>query len=489
MLLAFSKLGAIEDIGRGVRWDAAMFAREVERRFAALASMDIRRGAFVAIGHNAGPAFFADLMSVWSTGAAAAVLDSSLTATEIETLVRFVRPAAFLTGESGATPSLPVATLDLTRAHDAGPAATVVAPDPDAPALVLFTSGTTGTPKGVVLSFRALTARIALNEAAIGRRALARTLVTLPTHFGHGLIGNALTPLMNGCDIVLPPAGMLLAKELGRIIDGCGITFLSSVPALWPMAMKFSAEAKHPSLERVHIGSAPLSPTLWSEVAAWTGADVVNCYGMTETANWVSGASFRKDGVADGAVGRMWGGAAAVLDDEHRIRPTGTGELLVQTPSLMSGYLHRPDLTASVMHDGWYRTGDRGVVSDDGHIRLVGRVKDEINRAGFKIQPAELDALLGGHPEVAEACVFAISDPVAGELVAAAVAFTPGARATSEDLRAWCRERLRREAVPERWFVVDAIPRNARGKVGRDAVRQSVMKGVVHGDAAGRSAD
>lgn len=128
-------------------------------------------------------------------------------------------------------------------------------------------------------------------------------------------------------------------------------------------------------------------------------------------------------------------------------------------------------------------------MSDSGHIRLIGRLKDEINRAGFKIQPAELDALLGRHPEIAEACVFAIPDPVAGEVVAAAVALTPGACATSEDLRAWCRERLRREAVPERWFVVDEIPRNARGKVGRDAVRQSVMKGAVHGDAAGRSAD
>ena len=118
----------------------------------------------------------------------------------------------------------------------------------------------------MVLSFGAIAARIALNESVVGRRALARTLVTLPTHFGHGLIGNALTPLMSGCDIVLPPADMTLVKELGRIVDEHRVTFLSSVPALWPMAMKLGAGPARSSLLRVHVGSAALSSTLWSEV-------------------------------------------------------------------------------------------------------------------------------------------------------------------------------------------------------------------------------
>jgi oxalate---CoA ligase len=489
MLLPTRNFGAIEDIARGVRWDAPTFAREVERRVATLAPMRIGRGAFVAIGHHGTPAFFADLMAVWSTGAAAACLDSSLTATEIEIVLRFFRPAVCLTGDGGTPTSASVPSIDLGLAEASPAAATPVASDPDDPALVLFTSGTTGTPKGVVLSFGALAARVALNQAAIGARSLARTLVTLPTHFGHGLIGNALTPLMSGGDIVLPPMGMLLASELGRIVDDHRITFLSSVPALWPMAMKVSAEPMRRSLLRVHIGSAPLSPTLWSEVVSWTGADVVNCYGMTETANWISGASSQADGISEGAVGKMWGGTVAVLDDDGRIRQAGAGEILVQTPSLMSGYLHRPDLTASATHQGWYRTGDRGLVSDSGHIRLIGRLKDEINRAGFKIQPAEIDALLVRHPEVAEACVFAIPDPVAGEVVAAAVKLIPRAHATPENLRAWCRARLRREAVPERWFIVDDLPHNARGKVGRDAVRQTILEDVAYGATAGRSAD
>jgi acyl-CoA synthetase (AMP-forming)/AMP-acid ligase II len=485
MLLPISTFGSIEDIGRGVRWDAPTFARQVERRAATLARMGIGKGAIVAIGHNGTAGFFADLIAVWSRGAAAACLDSSFTASETETILRFVQPAVFLTG--GAAPPVSVPAVDLDAAESTHTAATMVESDPDDPALVLLTSGTTGTPKGVVLSFRAITARIEMNGAAIGR--LARTLVTLPTHFGHGLIGNALTPFMRGGDLVLPPIGLSLAKDLGRVVDDYRITFLSSVPALWAMAMKFNAEPSRRSLLRVHVGSAPLSPALWSEIVSWSGADVINCYGMTETANWISGASSRADGIADGAVGRMWGGSAAVLDDDGQIRQTGIGEVLVQTPSLMSGYLRRPGLTASAMHEGWYRTGDRGIVSDSGHIRLVGRLKDEINRAGFKIQPAEIDALLIHHPAVAEACAFAIPDPVAGEVVAAAVKLNADTRETPETLRAWCRARLRREAVPERWFIVDDIPRNARGKVGREAVRRSILKDASHGAEAGRAAD
>jgi acyl-CoA synthetase (AMP-forming)/AMP-acid ligase II len=154
----------------------------------------------------------------------------------------------------------------------------------------------------------------------------------------------------------------------------------------------------------------------------------------------------------------------------------------------MSGYLARPDLTAAVMQDGWLRTGDRGTIDDKGRIWLTGRIKDEINRAGLKVQPAEVDLLLETHPSVAEACTFAIEDAVSGETVAAAVRLKPGAAADVEGLRAWCRERLRREAVPERWFVVEEIPRTMRGKIDRSAVRRRLVGDRPRDDAAIRQA-
>ena len=151
--------------------------------------------------------------------------------------------------------------------------------------------------------------------------------------------------------------------------------------------------------------------------------------------------------------------------------------MLIKSPSVMSGYLERPDLTAAVLVDGWYHTGDAGHIDEAGLIRLTGRIKDEINRAGFKVQPSEIDALLETHPAVSEACVFGIPDIVSGQLVAAAVCLAAGAKADPESLRQWCAKRLRHEAIPERWFIVDEIPRNKRGKISREDVRQKLTRG------------
>jgi oxalate---CoA ligase len=236
----------------------------------------------------------------------------------------------------------------------------------------------------VVLSFAALEARIASNVAQIGEGALARTLVTLPSHFGDGLIGNALTPLLCGGIIVLPPArvaapaGIALAKDLGRIIDRHRIGFLTSVPGLCRMALKFGAPPQDTTLKRMQIGSAPLSARLWAEVAAWARCETLNCYGMTETANWFAGASSRA-GIAEGLLGAPWEGGEAVRDDAGAIGAKGDSG---QSAALMSCYLDRPDLTAAALQDGWYRTGDRGKIDTAGRIWLTGRIKDEINRAG-----------------------------------------------------------------------------------------------------------
>src|SRR5262249_34866395 len=152
-------------------------------------------------------------------------------------LIAFTKAAALcIDHETIAPKDLPIPVLDLADAPSSTKSTVVATPDPGDPALVLFTSGTTGSPKGVVLSFGALSARVRLNLEAIGKRALARTLVTLPTHFGHGLIGNALTPLIGGCDIVLYPRGASLSHRLGNIVDTHRITFMSSVPSLWRIA-------------------------------------------------------------------------------------------------------------------------------------------------------------------------------------------------------------------------------------------------------------
>ena len=475
VLALLKESGGIEDIGLGLRWDAADLHKEVVRRASILARNGIKSGSVVAIGHGGTAHFFADLFACWYVGAAAACLDSSLTPGELKNVLGFANPAAFLVDKSTVVDGLQIPVIDLAVEQRDIPPAPASALVPENPALVLFTSGTTGTPKGVVLTYGALQARITANIEAIGRPALARALVSLPTHFGHGLIGNSLTPLLAGGGIVLHPLGIPLASDLGRIIDQHRITFMSSVPSFWRLVLGRSPRPVLTSLLRVHVGSAPFPAALWSEVVAWTGAEVVNCYGTTETANWISGASSKTDGIADGLIGKMWGGQAAVLDDNGSLQNAGAGEILIKSPSIMSGYLNRPDLSDAAFFQGWYRTGDRGTIDQQGCLRLAGRLKDEINRAGFKVQPAEIDTLLERHPSVAEACVFGVNDLLGGEAIAAAIRLADGASATPQSLQAWCRERLRREAVPESWFFVAEIPRTARGKVSRDAVRRALV--------------
>ena len=471
MLAILSNCGGIKDVGLGLSWDPTTLVGEVDRRAAVLAQMGIGRGSVVAIAHSGTARFFADLFATWSVGAAAACLDSALTSNELQNVVNFANSAVLLVdgGKKADDLSVPVIELDSMRPK-AAPSVTP-ALNPDDPALLLFTSGTTGTPKGVVLTFGALLERIKANITAIGSEALARALVSLPTYFGHGLIGNSLTPLTAGGTIVLHPLGMPLINNLGSIIDEHSISFMSSVPSLWRLALTSSPKPAGSSLVRVHVGSAPLSAALWSEIAAWSGGEVVNCYGITETANWIGGAS-SKDGIADGLVGTMWGGNAGVMDESGAIQDQGTGEIVIKSSCLMSGYYRRPDLTAAAFHQGYFRTGDQGLIDEKSRIWITGRIKDEINRGGFKVQPAEIDALLEGHPAVAEACVFGVPDPMGGEAVAAAIRLAKGENVSPLSLQSWCSQRLRRTAVPEHWFFVTEIPRNARGKVSRSNVRR-----------------
>jgi len=465
--------GTIHDLALPGAWDRARLTSEVDRRAVRLGELGVRPGDPVAIVHGNSAAFIADLLATWSCAASAIVLDPALAAAELETLVGFLKPVIAISDRSDhAVPGVDTYVLQ----GNADKRAEFPAGNADQLALVLVTSGTTGAPKAVGLSHRALRNRLSHNREAIGDAALARALVTLSTSFGHGLIGNVLTPLFAGGDIFLPPPRAMLARDIGPLIDENSITFVTGVPSLWRMAVKMSKPPNNGSLRRAHVGSAPLSEQLWRDIIGWTGAEVVNCYGLTEVANWFSGASSRDGDPRSGLVGRPWGGRAAVLDPSGEIASHGEGELLIESPSQMQGYLHRPDLTRESMIGSWYRTGDFGTVEPDGRIVLQGRLKDEINRAGTKIQPAELDMLVEGHPAVEEACTFAIPDAVAGEIVAIAVRLKQGATENAESLALWCRERIRRAAVPERWYFVAELPRTPRGKMRRNEVYQALAQ-------------
>lgn len=471
MELLLNSFGMVGDAVKGDRLSAAELAAAAHAGAGRLASLGAGPDHPVIISHGGTPRFFADLFAVWTAGAAAACINPGTTISETERLIDFLRPAAILVdgdGE-GSISGCPVVDLSGSVQTDAP----VLAPSAlDDDALILFTSGTTGEPKGIALSFRAVLARVALNAAHIGRRDLSAALCVLPTHFGHGLIGNCLTPLLSGCNLVLAPGNDLKSvAQFGQILDDNAITFMSSVPAFWKLALKVAKPPGRESLRRVHIGSAPLSADLWRSVRDWSGAnEVVNMYGLTETANWVGGASCACHEPEDGLIGAAWGGRMAVRQDGGVIANEGEGELIVQTPSLMKGYLRRPDLTAQILENGWLRTGDIGRIGPDGTARLAGRQKYEINRAGIKVHPEDIDILLERHPDVSEACAFAVQDSISGEVVGVAVVPRNDTNFDLQALREWTGQHLVSEKVPVKWYVVPEIKKNDRGKINRDTI-------------------
>jgi acyl-CoA synthetase (AMP-forming)/AMP-acid ligase II len=271
------------------------------------------------------------------------------------------------------------------------------------------------------------------------------------------------------------PRGTGIAA-LADVIDTHRVTFMSSVPALWQAALRLTPPPHSTTLRRVHVGSAPLSAALWGKTIRWCGTRrVVNMYGMTECANWIGGESAENassdDDLVDGLVGRPWGGKFGVVPVGGSMAGTDQGEVVVCSPSLMTGYYRMSEDTNQALAGGWLRTGDIGQLLPDGRLRLLGRTKHEINRGGIKVPAEEIDLLLERHPDVAEACAFALDDPLEGEIVAVALVERPGAKIRDRELTAWCAHMIRREAVPQRLFVLDSLPRNERGKLNRDEVR------------------
>lgn len=471
--------GSLTDLRTDTRWPPDLLAAHVAARSAGLVAAGFERGDYVFIVHDNRAHFLADVLAIWAAGGWAVCIDPRRPEEEVRVLAGRMRPKLWLGAgpvPAGCPGTVRLASSDVTPSRIDSERTLRLAAAGGC-GVVLLSSGSTGAPKAIHLSYRALCARIALNLRHM-HHPPRRTLCALPTHFGHGLIGNCLTPWSSGSDLVLVDGGDLSTLgSLGQIIDDHRIDFMSSVPSHWRMALEMSAKPRQHTIRRIHIGSAPLTASLWQNVIEWSGTrEVVNTYGLTETANWVAGASAIEFEPEDGLVGRMWGGRAAICEADGALARTGNGEIALHVPSAMS---HQPggEAIGSIPPDGWLRTGDTGSISDDGVIRLLGRIDHVINRGGIKIQPEEIEWQVERHPAVAEVCAFAAPQPQAGETVGLAIRLGTGESLTVNALRAWCALHMRPEAVPESIFIVAEIPGNERGKVDRRAVAQSCLSG------------
>lgn len=475
----------------GRRWDSAEMKAQVERRCSGFRRRGVGKGERVLLGFGNRLEFFADLLALWGIGGCAVPIDARLTPFEIEALALAAKARIFVgCGEMDAELAGRLESLGIGIADsiDLGASPCPPARDPppfglDDEALVLFTSGTTGNPKGVVHTHRSLRARWMSLRSHLGTGKYRRTLCLLPTHFGHGLICNSLFPWLSGQELfILPPFKADAIMRLGPLIDEHRITFLSSTPAVWRLALKTAKPPAAGTIERVFVGSAPLSAHLWGEIRRWSGtSDVANVYGITETGSWAAGTVGGDFEPEDGLIGAPWGGIAAVTRDGTVEAPPGIGEpcpagepgfVWLNTPALMKGYLDRDDLTAQSVRGGWFLTGDLGFLDDRGRLYLRGRVRDEINKGGSKVYPADVEAVAERFQGVSDLCCFAVDDLAYGQNVALALVLTDPEPDRLRAFHALLRRCLADYQMPVRIYLVDALPRTSRGKINRDRVSE-----------------
>ncbi len=254
-------------------------------------------------------------------------------------------------------------------------------------------------------------------------------------------------------------------------------TYFSAVPAIFARLTEVPREQipRLPSLRLAICGAAPASPELLALSEKRFGIPILEGYGLTE-ATCASACNPLWGERKPGTVGRaLPGQQIAILDDEGRLVPPGVrGEVAILSPTVMRGYLGRPDATAEVMRGGWLRTGDIGILDEDAYLTLVDRAKDMIIRGGENLYPKEIEGFLATHPAVLEAAVIGRPDPVYGEVPIADVVLHPGEVVTEDQLRAHCAEGLTKIKVPAEIRIVTDLTRNPVGKVDKPAMRRAL---------------
>jgi long-chain acyl-CoA synthetase len=374
-------------------------------------------------------------------------------------------------------------------AHD--PIATSVArPGAKDTALIQYTSGTTGRPKGAVLSHENLGANAAQSRAWVPQieRGTSVVYAVLPMFHAYGLTLCLTFAMSMGARLVLFPK--FDPDLVLPVIKKRPATFLPAVPPIYDRLTKAAAE-RGVSLEGIEIAISGAMPLSKSVVHSWeegTRGYLVEGYGLSETspvlmANPV--APQRKAGTVGLPLPNT---EVRVVDPENPAAtvPTGEpGELLVRGPQVFSGYWKHPDESAKVLLDlgdgggAWFRTGDIVSIDADGFVSIVDRIKELIITSGFNVSPSEVEDLIRTLPGIADVAVVGLPDEHSGERVAAAVVLEPGATLDEAAARAFVRAELTPYKVPKSWFVVDELPKSLIGKVLRKNVRESLLEGTA----------
>ena len=354
------------------------------------------------------------------------------------------------------------------------PGGDVTPRSPDDTAVLVYTSGTTGKPKGAELTHFQLYMNSTVAGGLFGVRSDDVVLAVLPFFhvFGLSSVVNVFIR-QGGCLSILPrfaPGAVLDAIEADRC------TVIGGVPTMLHALAQQDVTGRDLSALRVAVsGGASLPEDIMRTFEDKFGIEVLEGYGMTETA---SSCSFNRPGDRKVlSIGKpMWGVRMRVADAQGRPLPPGrehVGEILIRGHNVMKGYLGRPEATAETLRDGWLHSGDLGFVDEDGFYFIVDRAKDLVIRGGYNVYPREIEEVLYAHPAILEAAVIGKPDQRLGEEVVAVVALRPGESATAEEIIGYTRERLAAYKYPREIRFMAELPKGPSGKILKTALRDA----------------
>jgi malonyl-CoA/methylmalonyl-CoA synthetase len=408
------------------------------------------------------------------------ILDAGTSHVLVEdAFIPLMTDAMALVAQRGITPQWSLARSMLEPISGSPPAD----PQDDAPALILYTSGTTGLPKGVVHTHASLAAQVEVLYREWEWNAADRLLHVLPLHHIHGLVNGLLGALWGGAQLRLmetfSPADVWNAFAAGSVSVFYAVpTIYHQLADAWERQDQSTRERWSEGARGLRLmvsGSAALPARMWNRWREITGQELLERYGMTEIGMAISNPL--RGERRPGTVGMpLPGFRVRIVSDEGTDVASGMpGEIWVQGPALFREYWNQPDATRASLRDGFFRTGD---IAEDhnGYICIRGRASvDILKSAGYKLSALEIEDVLREHSAIREVAVVGMPDAEWGEIVTACVIIQPGQSLTLEQLREWCRDKLASYKAPRRLEICQELPRNAMGKVVKTELIRQLM--------------
>jgi acyl-CoA synthetase (AMP-forming)/AMP-acid ligase II len=464
---------------------------QIESTLARLNALGLGRNDRVAIVLDNGPEMAACFMAC-ASGVASAPLNSAYRAEEFEFYLSDLHARALIVAQGSTSPAIEVATrlgvnvLDLVSSADqpAGsfklvPRAAAVSTtaavqggysEPGDVSMVLHTSGTTSRPKIVPLTQANLAASATHIARTLQFTRADRGLNIMPLFHIHGLIAGVLAPLSAGSQVFCTP-GFNALKFFGWM-DEAKPTWYTAVPTMHQAILSRASKnadviARHP-LRFLRSSSSSMPPQVIRELEQVFGAPLVEAYGMTEATHQMSSNPLPPLARKPGTVGRAAGPEMGIMaEDGSLLGADETGEIVIRGPNVTAGYESNPKANAEAFTNGWFRTGDQGVMDAEGYITITGRLKEIINRGGEKVSPREVDEILMDHAAVAQVVCFGMPHAKLGEEVAACVVLREGQQVTERELQEFVAKRAADYKVPKKILFMDEIPKGATGKLQR----------------------